>query len=83
MVLGGNKNGCFTEVKNLLYNYTRYNGTIQLQGLPIFHLEPNTRIEVLDQESDIYGDYIITSMSIPLGVSGTMSLSASKAINKL
>ena len=83
LAIGGNLNSCFTEIKNLLHNHTQYNGTIQLQGVPLYHIETNTRITVQDVESNIYGDYIVTSLSIPLGTGGTMSLSASKMIDKL
>lgn len=83
LAIGGTLNGCFTEVKNLLYNHTQYNETIQLQGMPVFHIEANSRISVQDQDANIFGDYLVTSMSIPLTISGTMSLSATKMIDKL
>lgn len=83
LAIGGQLNGCFTEIKNLLYNHTQYNETIQLQGMPVFHIEANSRISVQDQDANIYGDYLVTSMSIPLTISGTMSLSATKMIDKL
>lgn len=83
LAIGGELNGCFTEIKNLLYNHTQYNETIQLQGMPVFHIEANSRIHVQDQDANIYGDYLVTSMSIPLTISGTMSLSATKMIDKL
>ena len=45
----------------LLYTYTSYNESITIQSIPIFYLEPNTRINVRDTESDIYGDYVIST----------------------
>lgn len=83
LAVGGSSNSAFEEIKNLLYQYTNYNETVQIQGLPIYHLEPNTRITIRDPESDIYGDYIIQTISIPLATSGTMSISATKALQKL
>lgn len=81
--IGGNSNSCFNEVKNLLYNYTNYNETIQLQTLPIYNLEPNTRITVKDVESDISGDYMINSISIPFEPGGVMSIAATRVVEKL
>ena len=49
----------------------------------MFHLEPNIRIGVNDIESNIYGDYIISSISIPLSANGTMSISAIRALEKI
>ena len=81
--IGGNSNSCFNEVKNLLYNYTNYNETIQLQTLPIYNLEPNTRITVKDIESDISGDYMINSISVPFEPGGVMSIAATRVVEKL
>lgn len=51
--------------------------------MPIYHLETNTRITVASQENDIYGDHLIGSISIPLTVSGTMTIAATKCNAKL
>ena len=67
----------------LLYSDTGYNETIQLSGIPLYHLDVNTRIKVHDAESDISGDYVINSISIPLDINGTMSISATRAAEKL
>ena len=83
LAVGGIPNGAFTEIKNLLYEYTNYNETIQIQFLPIYHLEPNIRIGVYDKDSNISGDYMINSISLPLAISGTMSISATRAMTKM
>ena len=83
LAIGGSQNSAYNEIKNLLYEYTSYNESIQLQAIPIYHLEPNTRIIVNDVESDIHGDYIIKSISLPLDINGTMSITATRAIDKL
>ena len=83
LAIGGSQNSAYNEIKNLLYEYTSYNESIQLQAIPIYHLEPNTRIVVNDVESDIHGDYIIKSISLPLDINGTMSITATRAIDRL
>lgn len=83
LAVGGSSNSAFEEIKNLLYQNTSYNESIQIQAIPIYYLEPNTRITVRDTESDIYGDYIINSISLPLTTNGTMSISATRALEKL
>ena len=82
LALGGNSNSAFNEIKMLLHEYTSYNESITIQSIPIYHLEPNTRIGVRDVESNIYGDYMISSISIPLDVSSTMSISATRALER-
>ena len=46
-------------------------------------IEPNIRIEVEDSCSNIHGDYIIKSMTLPLTHEGTMSITALRAFNRL
>lgn len=67
----------------MLYQYTGYNETIQISAIPIYHLEPNTRITVKDEDSDISGDYMINSISIPLDINGTMNISATRVLQKM
>ena len=69
--------------RDLLYQYTDYNSAISFSCVPIFYLEPNTRITVRDKKSNIYGDYIIKSISRPLNGQGTMNVSAVRALEKI
>ena len=83
LAVGGIPNGAFTEIKNLLHEMTNYNETIQISTLPIYHLEPNIRIGVNDKDSNIYGDYMINTISLPLNITGTTSISAVRAATKM
>ena len=71
------------KIKDLLYQYTHINNTISITSLPIYYLEPNTRITVEDEPAGIYGDYIIQSISLPLDISSTMTINAYKAQQKI
>ena len=79
---GGNANSAYDYVRSLLYQYTSYNESINIQCIPIYYLDVNTRIGVQDAESNIYGDYIINRISLPLDLSGTMTISATRALEK-
>ena len=83
LTIGGTHNSAYEVVKDLLYQYTSYNENITIQAIPMLHLEPNIRIGVNDLESNIYGDYMISSISIPLTAAGTMSISATRALEKI
>ena len=80
---GGFLRSAYEQVKKELYQYTNYNEQVSLTTLPIFYLEPNTRITIRDIQSGIYGDYMIKSLSIPLDVNGTMSLSCTRALERI
>ena len=83
LVAGGRYNSAYVAVRSLLYQYTKYNESISLQILPIYHLEPNTRITVFDPQSNIKGDYIINTISLPLTLNGIMMISAVKVLERI
>ena len=83
ITVGGMSNSAYHRVRELLYQYTSYNESITIQALPIYHLEPNTRIGVRDLESNIFGDYMISTISIPLATGSTMSISAIRALENI
>ena len=69
----------FTALEELLYNYSYCIENINLTAVPIYHLEPNTRIYVKDDSSKINGEYLVSRISIPLIYNGTMTVTATKA----
>ena len=81
--VGGTLNSCYERIKDLLYQYTHLNNTISITTLPIYYLEPNSRITIEDGPSGIYGDYIIQSISLPLDISSFMTINAYKALQKI
>lgn len=82
LATGGTQNSAFERVKELIYQYTSYNESITLQCLPIYYLDVNQRITVNDTKSNIYGDYMINSISIPLNISSMMTISATRALER-
>ena len=69
--------------RELLYQYTDYTSSINIQSIPIYYLDVNRRISIYDKVSNIYGDYIIKSISLPLDPKMTMSISATKALQRI
>ena len=66
-----------------LYSNAYCAESITLNALPVFYLEPNARILVRDDNSGINGEYIVTRLTFPLSHNGTMSISATKAVERL
>lgn len=71
------------RIDELLYNHTYCVENITLSAIPVYYLEPNARIYVHDEDSKINGDYIVSKLSIPLTYNGTMSINATKAVERL
>ena len=70
-------------VRGFLYQYTTYNESISLSCMPIYYLDVNRRITVRDKKSGINGDYVIKTINLPLSPSSTMSISASRALDRI
>lgn len=82
LTLGGSKFSAYDKIKELLYIHTTYNETVSLSIIPIYYLEPNTRITIFDNETGVNGDYIVKTISLPLTPNGTSNISATKCLDK-
>ena len=71
------------ELDSLLYQHTHAAETITLTTLPIYYLQPNTRILVNDVKNNINGEYILNKITIPLAYNGTSSLNATKVVERI
>ena len=83
LAIGGTQNSAYVKIRELLYQYTSYNESINLQTIPIYYLDANQRITVQNYKSDIYGDYMINTISIPFDISSYMTISATRALERL
>lgn len=68
---------------NLLYNHSYCIENITINAIPVYRLEPNRLINIIDEKSKINGEYIISKITIPLTYNGTMSITATKAVERL
>lgn len=71
------------RVDELLYNHSYCSESVSITSIPIYYLEPNTRVHVYDENTDINGEYIVSKLTIPLTYNGTMSITATKAPERL
>ena len=71
------------KIDELLYQFSYCIENITITALPIYNLQPNTRIYVRDDNTKVNGEYIINRINIPLNYNGTMSINAIKAPERL
>lgn len=81
--IGGVYYSAYEEIRQTLHEFTNYNESITLQTIPLYFLQPNTRITVNNPTSDITGDYIINSLSFSLDNEGLLNINASKALERI
>ena len=68
---------------NLLYDYTYCVESVSVNAVPVYYLEPNTRVYIKDDLTGIDGEYIVSKITLPLTYNGTMSFSATKAPSRI
>lgn len=73
----------FDKIRELLYQNLTYNTTVTISCLPRYYFEPNNIIHVQDQASGINGNYVISQFSLPLAYNGTMSITATEALQRV
>ena len=70
-------------VDELLYKHSYCIASTTINTIPIYYLEPNTRIHVVDEQTKLDGYYNISKISIPLSYNGTMSITATQAADTI
>lgn len=71
------------QLEEFLYQHAYCTESISMTTIPVYHLQPNTKISVRDDRSHINGEYIISRLTIPLTYNGTMNISATKAADTI
>ena len=52
-------------------------------SVPIYYLDVNTKIQVVDSTRGINGEYLVSKLTIPLTYNGTMSITATNVIDNI
>ena len=57
--------------------------SVTINTIPIYYLEPNTRISVVDKDRNMSDIYQVNKITIPLNYNGVMSINANKIYDSL
>lgn len=66
------------ELQKLLEKHLLPSQSVTITALPIYILEPNTKILIIDNNNNINNTFIVNNLSISLQHNGTMNISAIK-----
>lgn len=83
LITGGSFYSGYQTIRQLLHTYTSYNESISISCIPLYFLQPKTRITITDEQSGISGDYLINNFNINIDSSSSMSISATRALQKI
>ena len=82
LLTGGYKNGAFDQIKYELYLHTRYQKSVSLTSIPVFYLEPNSRITINDTTTNTFGDFVVQSINLTLGPGANMSITCNETAER-
>ena len=71
------------KLDELLYQHGYCIESATITAIPIYYLQPNTRIHLHDDDTNLDGDYVVSKITLPLTYNGTMSLTATKAAESI
>ena len=71
------------RIEELLYNHSYCSENINIQVVPVYHLEPNNKIYIRDDKCNINGKYLINKITIPLNYKKLMTITALKDIDDI
>jgi len=82
-IISSKRKSAKEAIEEMLYKYSYCIESVNIQTIPVYYLEPNTRIKIRDNNSGINGEYIISKLTIPLTYNGMMSITATKAVTNI
>ena len=71
------------RLDELIYQHGYCIESATITAIPVYYLEPNTRIYIYDEDTGLDGDYIVSKITLPLTYNGTMSITSTKAAQSL
>lgn len=71
------------QADTMLYQYSYYNDTVNINNVPIYYLQPNTIISTKDELSKVTGYYIVNKINISLAYNGMMQITAIKSPERI
>lgn len=72
-----------SRLDELIYQHGYCIESATINAIPVYYLEPNTRIRLYDKDTGLDGEYVVSKITLPLAYNGTMNITATKAAESL
>lgn len=82
-ITGGYLNGAYDAIKYELFKHTKFQKVVSLTALPVFYLEPNSRVEVSERTTNTYGDFMVQTINLTLGPGANMAVTLNEVSERL
>ena len=71
------------RLDELLYKHSCAHDNATLTAIPVYHLDVNTQIKLINENNKLNGEYVLSKITLPLAYNGTMSLTLTKVVDRL
>ena len=83
LTTGGYLNSAYEALRYEIFAHTKYQKAVSITALPAFYLEPNSRVEVSEQTTNTYGDFMVQNISLTLGPGANMAVTLNEVSERL
>jgi hypothetical protein len=71
------------RIDELLQDHSYCIESTTITTVPLYHLEPHTKVFVRDDKTNVCGEYMVSKVTVPFAYNGTMSLNANKIVSNI
>ena len=71
------------KLNELIYQHSYCIESSTITTIPIYYLQPNSKVHLFDEALGLNGDYIVSKITVPLTYNGTMQLTAVKTTQRI
>ena len=83
LVIGGYLNSAYEALRYELFSHTKYQKVVSLTAIPVFYLEPNSRVSLSDYSTNTFGDFMVQNINLSLGPGANMTVSLNEVSERL
>ena len=83
LAIGGYSNSAYEKIKYELFAHSNYQKTVSLTSIPVYYLEPNSRVTINDASTNTYGDFMVQNINLTFGPGANMAVTLNEIHERL
>ena len=83
LAIGGYSNSAYERIRYELFYHSNYQRTVSLTSIPVYYLEPNSRVVINDASTNTYGDFMVQNINLTFGPGANMAVTLNEIHERL
>ena len=83
LAIGGYSNSAYERIRYELFCHSNYQKTVSLTSIPVYYLEPNSRVIINDASTNTYGDFMVQNINLTFGPGANMAVTLNEVHERL